>query len=86
MAEYLPELTEFFDMAGVDIRKPLNPEVGNRLCYLAFGTATSQTGYELDFYGFEKFISIVLYLYTDGYHENGVDIAEPCLLFEVLEN
>ena len=58
---YLPELTAFFDSVCVDITKPCDH--GNDpadLCFWSFGSAISEKGYELDFYGENKFVSVVV--------------------------
>lgn len=62
--DYLPELTDFFSHIGVGIQKPYAFDKGDTtdLCYYAFGKAVPEKGheYEIDFYGENKFVSVVL--------------------------
>ena len=61
--EYLPELTHFLASLGIDIEKPLKYDLNNTydLLYRTFGSCTSKEGYELDFYGENKYVSVVIY-------------------------
>lgn len=57
-----PELVEFLDELGIDIEKPdkFSPDFSDAI-YTCIGTAESDTSYEIDIYGDEQFISIVVY-------------------------
>ncbi len=57
---FLPELTGFLKSLAIDIDKPIERTDGE-LIYQFFGTAFSEQGYEIDFYGADKFASVVVY-------------------------
>lgn len=61
LSEYLPELTRFMASLGIDIEKPVkyNPDDTYDLLYRTCGTFTTKTGYELDFFGEDKYVSVV---------------------------
>lgn len=59
LTEYLPELTCFMASLGIDIEKPVKYSPGDFL-YTTFGTVTSKNGYELDFYGEDKYVSVAV--------------------------
>jgi len=73
LAGYLPELTHFMAMLGIDIEKPVkyNQDDVTDLLYKAFGVVSSKNGYELDFYGEDKFVSVVVFVPA---HENIITI------------
>jgi len=62
----IPELVNFLSELGIDIEKPdkYNSNFSDVL-YSCFGSAKSKTGYEIDMYGIEQFISIVVYNKND---------------------
>lgn len=62
LSEYLPDLTYFLASLGIDIEKPVkyNKNDTSDLLYRTFGTFTSKTGYELDFYGEDKYVSVAI--------------------------
>lgn len=60
----LPELVNFLSELGIDIEKPDNSDFSDAL-YTFAGSAKSETGYEIDMYGKEQFISIVVYNKND---------------------
>ena len=64
LSEYLPELTHFMALLGIDIEKPVkyDPNDTYDLLYTTFGTVASKNGYELDFYGEDKYVSVVVML------------------------
>lgn len=58
----LPELVKFLKSLGIDIEKPDNFEMGIAdVIYSYIGSAKSVDGYEIDIYGEEQYISIVVY-------------------------
>ena len=61
LSEYLPELTRFMTSLGIDIEKPVkyDPNDTYDLLYRTYGTFTTKTGYELDFFGKGKYVSVV---------------------------
>lgn len=63
LSEYLPELTHFMALLGIDIEKPVKYDPNDKydLLYKTFGTVASKNGYELDFYGEDKYVSVVVY-------------------------
>ena len=63
LSGYLPDLTHFLTSLGIDIEKPVkyDPNDTSDLLYRTFGSFTSKTGYELDFYGEGKFVSVVIF-------------------------
>lgn len=62
----LPELANFLSELGIDIEKPdeYNSDFSDVL-YTCSGSAKSKTNYEIDMYGKEQFISIVIYNKND---------------------
>ncbi len=58
----VPELVNFFNELGIDIEKPdeYNSDLSD-VVYTLIGSAESKTNYEIDMYGKEQFISIVIY-------------------------
>jgi hypothetical protein len=62
LTEYLPELTCFMASLGIDIEKPVkyDPNDAYDFLYTTFGTVTSKNGYELDFYGEDKYVSVAV--------------------------
>lgn len=79
----IPELKAFFDELGIRLDQPVEIEEGGSLCYLMFGTAESEDGYEIDFYAPDQCISIVVSPYPDGYQGNGLEVGGPCVLLEL---
>jgi hypothetical protein len=63
LSGYLPDLTRFLASLGIDIEKPLKYDLSDTsdLLYKTFGTFVSKTGYELDFYGEGKYVSVVIF-------------------------
>lgn len=61
-----PELVDFLNELGIDIEKPdkSNPDFSDVL-YTCIGTAESDTPYEIDIYGDEQYIAIVVYIKRD---------------------
>lgn len=53
------DLTNFFNDLMIDIEKPFKI-TATEVSYYYFGTADSDMGYELDFYGKNQFISVVI--------------------------
>ena len=88
LSGYLPPMTRCLSVLGADIRRPMALGSGGTdgLCYLLFGTATSETGYELDFYGSEAFASVVVRPYPEGVREEGCSFSAPCVLLQVFGN
>lgn len=64
ISDYLPELTNFLFSLGIDINKPIkyNLNDSSDLVYIAVGKYTCEHGYEIDFYGDDKFVSTVFYM------------------------
>lgn len=58
----LPELANFLNELGIDIEKPdeYNSDFSD-VVYTFIGSAKSDTNYEIDMYGKEQYISIVVY-------------------------
>lgn len=58
----LPELVNFLNELGIDIEKPdeCNPDFSD-VVYTCIGSTKSETNYEIDMYGKEQYISIVVY-------------------------
>ncbi|MPN35794.1 hypothetical protein SDC9_183296 [bioreactor metagenome] len=58
----LTELVNFLNELGIDIEKPdeYNSDLSD-VVYTFIGSAESETNYEIDMYGKERFISIVIY-------------------------
>lgn len=58
----VPELVNFLSELGIDIEKPdkYNSDLSD-VVYTFIGSAESETNYEIDMYGKERFISIVIY-------------------------
>ncbi len=58
----LPELVNFLNELGIDIEKPdeYNSDLSD-VVYTFIGSAESETNYEIDMYGKERFIFIVIY-------------------------
>jgi hypothetical protein len=58
----LPELVNFLSELGIDIEKPdeFNLDFSD-VVYTYIGNAKSETNYEIDMYGKEQYISIVIY-------------------------
>lgn len=67
----LPELVDFLNKLGIDIEKPdeYNSDLSD-VVYKFIGNAESETGYEIDMYGKEQFVSIVVY------NKNGLVLLE----------
>lgn len=67
----LPELVRFLNELGIDIEKPdkYNSDFSD-VIYTCIGSAKSETNYEIDMYGKEQHISIVVY------NENGLVMLE----------
>ena len=76
------ELIIFFEKLGIDLARPVTGEA-NSCCYILFGTAESEDGLELDFYGPEQYVSVVIHPYPKGWKENDLNIQESCVLLEV---
>ncbi|MHB8129198.1 MAG: hypothetical protein ACYDEX_09390 [Mobilitalea sp.] len=58
----LPELINFLSELGIDIEKPDEQTSDlSDVVYTCIGSAKSKTGYEIDMYGVEQYISIVVY-------------------------
>jgi hypothetical protein len=57
----LPELVNFLSELGIDIEKPheFNLDFSD-VIYTCIGSARSETNYEIDMYGKEQYISIVV--------------------------
>lgn len=57
----LPELVSFLSELGIDIEKPdeYNSDLSD-VVYTCIGSANSETNYEIDMYGKEQYISIVI--------------------------
>jgi len=67
----LPELVDFLSELGINIEKPDKYNLDfSDVIYTYIGSAESETNYEIDMYGKEQFISIVVY------HKNGIVILE----------
>jgi hypothetical protein len=63
----LPELVNFLNELGIDIEKPDEYNSGfSDVLYSYIGSAESETNYEIDMYGKEQFISIVVYKKNDS--------------------
>jgi len=62
LSKYLPELTHFIASLGIDIEKPVKYDLADTydLLYTTFGTVSSKNGYELDFCGADKYVSVVV--------------------------
>lgn len=58
----LPELTNFLNELGIDIEKPdrYNSDFSD-VIYTCIGNADSENRYEIDMYGKNQYISIVVY-------------------------
>ncbi|KGK90129.1 hypothetical protein [Clostridium sp. HMP27] len=57
-----PELVNFLNELGIDIEKPDRYHPGfSDVIYTFIGSAKSETNYEIDMYGKEQFISVVVY-------------------------
>ena len=57
----IPELVEFFDKLGIDIQKPDEYDSDfSDVVYTCIGFAESETGYEIDIYGNNQFVSVVI--------------------------
>lgn len=67
LAGYLPDLTQFLASLGIDIEKPVVYDLNDPsdLLYKTFGTFTYKDGYEIDFYGEDKMVSVVVYARED---------------------
>lgn len=58
----LPDLVKFLDELGIDIRKPDEYDSDfSDVIYTFIGSAISQEGYEIDMYGENQYVSIVVY-------------------------
>ncbi len=58
----LPELTNFLNELGIDIEKPDRYHSDfSDVTYTCIGNANSENGYEIDMYGKNQYISIVIY-------------------------
>lgn len=61
-ARQLPELTNFLNELGIDIGKPDRYDSDfSHVIYTCIGNADSENGYEIDMYGKNQYISIVVY-------------------------
>lgn len=62
-SEYLPELINFLASLGIDIEKPVVYNLNDTydLLYMAFGNFNTKTGYKLDFYSEDKYVSVVIF-------------------------
>lgn len=58
----LPELVNFFNELGIDIKKPdkYSSDLSD-VIYTCIGTVESEYGYEIDMYGEGEYISIAIY-------------------------
>lgn len=58
----LLELVNFLSQLGIDVEKPdeYNTDLSD-VVYTCIGSAKSETNYEIDMYGKEQYISIVVY-------------------------
>ncbi len=72
-------LDELAEQLGLDLERPAFC-AGEGKYYLFYGTARSESGYELDFYGPDCCLSVVVYPCPEGYREDGLEIQEPCVL------
>ena len=79
----LPELRELLEQLGLELQRPAFRCSGGAACYLFLGTAYSQDGFELDFYGPGRYQSVVVHPCPQGHREDGLNIQEPCVLLEV---
>ncbi len=62
----LPELTNFLKELGIDIEKPDTYDSDfSDATYTCIGNADSENGYEIDMYGKNQYISIVVYNKND---------------------
>lgn len=58
----LPELANFLNELGIDIEKPDRYHSDfSDVTYTCIGNANSENGYEIDMYGKNRYISIVIY-------------------------
>ena len=62
----LPELVDFLSELGIDIERPdkYNSDFSDVL-YTCAGSAKSETNYEIDIYGKEQYISLVVFNKND---------------------
>jgi len=61
----LPELVDFFSKLGIDIEKPDKYSEVSDVVYTFIGSAKSEINYEIDLYGKEQHVSIVVYNMND---------------------
>lgn len=71
LSDYLPELTDFLSSLGIDMDKPVKYNrygtyETDDLVYQVFGKVTWREGYEIDFYGKDKYVSVVVSSKKDG--------------------
>lgn len=78
----MPALDELAERLGLDLTRPVCC-VGDGRCYLFHGIARSQSGYELDFYGANHCISMVVHPCPDGYQDEQINVAGLCVLLEI---
>jgi len=67
--KYPDSMKAFLAQCGVDFEKPCAAASESDNMYYLYGTAHSDEGYELDFYGENQFASIVVYFdqpFSDG--------------------
>lgn len=58
----LPELVNFLNELGIDVEKPDRYHLDfSDVVYTFIGSAKSESNYEIDMYGKEQFISVVVY-------------------------
>ncbi len=65
-SKQLPELTNFLNELGIDIGKPDRYDSDfSHVTYTCIGNAVSENGYEIDMYGKNKYLSIIVYSEDD---------------------
>ena len=80
-----PAAAVLFAALGIQPERPLPwAQYGSR-CYLLFGTAESETGFELDFYGPGRYVAAVVLPYPAGCLEDGLEVRELCVLLELTD-
>lgn len=80
-----PVAAVLFAALGIRPERPLPWARYSSRCYLLFGTAASEGGYELDFYTPAQDASIVVLPCPNGYQEGGLEIRAPCVLLELMK-
>lgn len=89
LSGYLPELTHFMASLGIDIEKPVKHNLSDMsdLLYTTFGTFTTKTGYELDFYGENKYVSVVIFenetKYKVSLHEDIINVEVLGIMLDI---